>query len=177
MSVTAETSVHQQHPVSMPRQFHLARSGVHLLSFSLFFFLLTLCKSGWWMERCSIWVVGIALTASLWPHWLFYFLTPVLKYVLRLIWTFFVCYLFFFFVFLVFSLLISYPLTLWVDFVACETWYLNLSLIWILEWGEKKKYKEYPVHSKHTYTCKNYKYLLFFLFFLITSNVYMIDFI
>lgn len=141
MSVTAETSVHQQHPVSMPRQFHLARSGVHLLSFSLFFFLLTLCKSGWWMERCSIWVVGIALTASLWPHWLFYFLTPVLKYVLRLIWTFFVCYLFFFFVFLVFSLLISYPLTLWVDFVACETWYLNLSLIWILEWGGKKNIK------------------------------------
>lgn len=177
MSVTAETSVHQQHPVSMPRQFHLARSGVHLLSFSLFFFLLTLCKSGWWMERCSIWVVGIALTASLWPHWLFYFLTPVLKYVLRLIWTFFVCYLFFFFCFSCFFFVDFLPS----DTVGrfCSVWNMILKSFTHLNSRVrgKKKYKEYPVHSKHTYTCKNYKYLLFFLFFLITSNVYMIDFI
>lgn len=42
----------------------------------------TLCKSGWCKknkrsnskkEGCRIWVVGIALTASLWPHWFFSF--------------------------------------------------------------------------------------------------------
>lgn len=122
----------------MPRQFYLAKSCVHLF-FLFFFFLLAVCKSGWWTFRC-IWVVGIALTASLWPHWSFYFWLQC--YVLRLIWTFF-----FFFLFLLFFLILSsslnlYPRTLWVDFVACGTWYLNLSLIWILEWQKKKKRKK-----------------------------------
>lgn len=82
-------------------------------------------------KGCSIWVVGIALTASLWPHWLFYFWLQCSNmssdslglFVLIVIYSFF-------FLSLSFSLLISYPRTLWVDFVACETWYFNPSLIW-----------------------------------------------
>lgn len=118
-----KTSVHQQHPVSMLRHFHVARGGVHLLSLSpfsffCFFFCKHFVKSSWWMEHYSTWVVGIALTASLWPHWLFYSWHQCFKKnVLRLIWTFSVyCYLFIFF-----SLVDFLPSTLWVDFVACDT--------------------------------------------------------
>lgn len=120
----------------------------------LFFFLLTLCKSGWWMERCSIWVVGIALTASLWPHWLFYFLTPVLKYVLRLIWTSFFCFSFFFFV----------------DFLPsdtvgrfCSVWNMILNSFTHLNFRvREKKTDEYPVHSKHTYLLVKITNICFF---------------
>lgn len=42
----------------MPKQFYLAKSCVFV------------CKGMWWIY-CCIWVVGIALTASLWPHYYF----------------------------------------------------------------------------------------------------------
>lgn len=128
-----KTSVHQQqqqHSVSMLRNFHVARGGVHLLSLSplAFFFCKHFVKSSWWMEHYSTWVVGIALTASLWPHWLFYSWHQCLKkkkcpqthldiFCLLLFILFFSCWF----------------LTLDTVGRFCSVWYFNLSLIWILE--------------------------------------------
>lgn len=122
-------------------------------------------KSGWRINR-SIWIVGLALTASLWPHWLFNIWLRC--YVFRFMWTF--------------SSYRSFPV---VDLLPsatvgrfCSVWNMILISFTRLNFRvteKKKREKMCPFYSKHTYTCKKWtnKYLLF----LFTSNVYMIDFI
>lgn len=140
-------------------------------SFLSFLLMLAVCKkkkNGWWIKR-RIWVVGIALTASLWPHWLFYFWLQCYSTSSDSFWTF--C------VYCSFSILffLSFFLSFCVDLLPsdtvgrfCSVWNMILKSFTHLNFRvteeEKKKTEknEYPVHSQRTYTCKNGTKMFFF---------------
>lgn len=71
----SKTSAQQEPSVRMQTK----ELKLNFFCFGLVWFLCSFKAGG--EQIAIIWVVGIAITASLWPHWLFYFLTPVFCFV------------------------------------------------------------------------------------------------